>query len=98
MWNSIATIIFLVIVVVGILIYERGSKRLQDEQGRAKAPSVGKIMFSFLASSVFAAILIVMPLQLMFHPPVILLALLAAFAVLGLYILPARRYRSRRQS
>ena len=98
MWNSIATIIFLVIVVGGILIYERGSKRLQDKQGRAKAPSIGEIMLSSLAASVFAAILIVMPLQLIFHPPQVLLALLAAFAVLGLYILPARRHRSRRQS
>ena len=74
MWNSIATIICLVIIVGGIVFYEHGSKRLQDEQGRAKAQSIGEILLSFLASSVFAAIVIVMPLQLMFHPPLLLLA------------------------
>ena len=98
MLNWIATIIYLAIVVCGIFFYERGSKRLKNEQGRAKAPSVGEIIFSFLASSVFAEILIVLPLQLLFHPPVLLVAVLAAFAGLAFYIVPARRHRSRRQS
>jgi Na+/H+ antiporter NhaD/arsenite permease-like protein len=96
--NWIATIICLGIIVCGIFFYERGSKRLKDQQGRTKATSFGEIMLSFLASSVFASILIALPLQLIFHPPVLLSALLTACAVLGFYIVPARRHRSRRQS
>ena len=94
--NWLAEGLFLIIVLGGITWYELAAKNTRGEQDKPNTTPLGEIILSTLASSLFAGILVALPLQVLFHPPVLLVALLSAIAVLAIYILPARKIRVRR--
>jgi hypothetical protein len=96
MWDQIAEGIFLIIVVGGVVLYELTQKTARDGQGNLNTQQPGEIILSLLASLFFAAILVRLPLQLLFHLPNLLVTVITAMAALAIYILPARKVRASR--
>ena len=98
MWDRIAEGMFLIIVVGGVMLYELTAKTAKGSQGNPKTQPPGEIILSLLASLFFAALLVRLPLQLLFHLPHLLVTVLTAMAALAIYILPARKVRASRHT
>jgi hypothetical protein len=96
MWDRIIEGIFLIIVVGGVILYELTAKTARGDQVTHTTQPVGEIILSLLASLFFAAILVRLPLQLLFHLPNLLVTVITAMAALAIYILPARKVRASR--
>ena len=96
MWDRIAEGIFLIIVVGGVMLYEYTERAARGGQGTPNTQPLGEIILSLLASLFFAAMLVRLPLQLLFHLPNLLVTVITAMAVLAIYILPARKVRANR--
>lgn len=98
MWDRIAQGIFLIIVVGGVLLYEFTEKTPRGDRGNPNTQPLGEIILSLLASLFFAAILVRLPLQLLFHLPNLLVTVITALAALAIYILPTRKVRASRHT
>ena len=98
MWDRIAQGIFLIIVVGGVLLYEFTEKTPRGDRGNPNTQTLGEIILSLLASLFFAAILVRLPLQLLFHLPNLLVTVITALAALAIYILPTRKVRASRHT
>ena len=98
MWDQITQGIFLIIVVGGVMLYEFTARTARGGQGNPNTSSPGEIILSLLASLFFAAILVRLPLQLLFHLPNLLVTVITAIAALAIYILPARKVRASRHT
>ena len=98
MWDWIAEGIFLIIVVGGVMLYELTEKTARGGQRNPNTQPLGEIILSLLASLFFAALLVRIPLQLLFHLPNLLVTVMTALAALAIYILPARKVRASRHT
>ena len=98
MWDQIAQGIFLIIVVGGVILYEITAKTARGGQGDPNTQPLGEIILSLLASLFFAALLVRLPLQLLFHLPHLLVTVITALAALAIYILPSRKVRASRHT
>jgi cell division protein FtsW (lipid II flippase) len=98
MWDRIAEGMFLIILVGGVMLYEFTEKTAKGSQGNPNTQPPGEIILSLLASLFFAALLMRVPLQLLFHLPNLLVTVITAVAALAIYILPARKVRASRHT